>query len=95
MTTEEQKNVIGGVVLEYSEVKQKLVALRQELRNKVKLINDFAQVVDIGNLNKGRSYLEAWPDAEFFSNTFNQIEENERRRTELEQTMKEYGLNLQ
>lgn len=95
MTTEEQKKVIGGVVLEYSEVKQKLVALRQELRNKVKLIADFARDVDTGNLKKGRSHLEAWPNAEFLTNLINEIEENERRETDLEGTMKEYGLNLQ
>lgn len=95
MTTEEQKNVIGGVVLEYSEVKQKIAALGEELRSKRQVMLDVEQALRLGEHEKLPDYLKNWPTAEFITATLRKIEEYKERKTALEQTMKEYGLNLQ
>lgn len=95
MTTEEQKNVIGGVVLEYSEVKQKIAALKQELANKRLLMQEVEQALRLSEHEKLPNQLKGWPTAEFITTTLGTIEELTARKTALEQTMKEYGLNLQ
>jgi hypothetical protein len=95
LTTEEQKNVIGGVVLEYSEVKQKIAALRQELLNKRQLILEVEQALRLYQHEHLSDQLKGWPTAEYITTTLATIEQLEARKDVLEQTMKEYGLNLQ
>ena len=94
MTTEEQKNVIGGVVLEYSEVKQKIAALRQELANKRQLMLEVEQALRLYQTENLPAQLKGWPTAEFLITTLTTIGELEARKTALEQTMRQYGLDL-
>jgi anti-sigma28 factor (negative regulator of flagellin synthesis) len=94
LTTEEQKNVIGGVVLEYSEVKQKIAALRQEIANKRLQMQEVEQALRLYEYKKLPDQLKGWPTAEFITTTLATIEGLEARKTALEQTMRQYGLDL-
>ena len=94
MTTEEQKNVIGGVVLEYAEVKQKIAALEEDLRTKLIAVNDVRNAFNQGEREKVPALLKNWPSADYFVTTLNEIAEKRRQKDALARTMKEYGIDL-
>lgn len=93
MTTEEEKNVIGGVVLEYAEVKRQLVALNEKLGAALTTVRNIEEAVRQGHQNVIRMF-ENWPTAQTFTDLLNEIETKSKRKTALEKTMKEYGIDL-
>lgn len=94
MTTEEQKNVIGGVVLEYGEVKQKIAALDEDLRSKMATVFSVEKAFNMNDRDKMLALLDAWPSADYFKTTLTSLAEMKKRKTSLEQTMKQYGIDL-
>jgi hypothetical protein len=94
LTTEQQKNVIGGVVLEYSEVKQKIAALEQDLRTTLATVHQVERAFNMQEREKIPELLKGWPTADYFTDTLNEIEEKRRRKAALEHTMKQYGIDL-
>jgi hypothetical protein len=94
MTTEEQKNVIGGVVLEYGEVKQKMAALDEDLRGKMATVFSVEKAFNMNDREKMLALLDSWPSADYFKSTLTKLAEMKKRKAELEQTMKQYGIDL-
>jgi ATPase subunit of ABC transporter with duplicated ATPase domains len=101
MTTEEHKNIIGGVVLEYAEVKQKLAALEAEMQNALSRVRQAEEVVrfkSMGDHHKSdeevESHLKNWPAAERLRELLRDLKEGNERKAALEKTMKQYGIQL-
>jgi hypothetical protein len=94
MTTEEQKNIIGGVVLEYAEVKQKIAALEQDLRSKMATVNQIERAFNMNEREKMRAMMNQWPTADYLITTLAEIEDKKKKKSALEETMKQYGIEL-
>ena len=94
MTIEEQKAIIGGAVLEYAEVKQKLAALEEDLRNKMIKVNEVERAFNMNERTRMQELLKEWPSSDYFTTTLNEIAEKRKQKAALEQTMKQYGIDL-
>lgn len=93
MTTEEQKRIIGGVVLDYVEVKQQLIALDADLEAALTTVSKVENAVRQGQQNVIGMFKD-WPTAEYLTNLLNEIEIARKRKDVLEKSLKGYGLEL-
>ena len=100
MTIEEQKSIIGGVVLDYAETKQRLAALSlsvQNLLSKVRKAEEALRFKSLGQYTDAseiEEHLENWPTAEQFRQVLRELDEAKAQKASLEQSMKEYGIQF-
>jgi predicted nucleic acid-binding Zn-ribbon protein len=94
LTTEEQKAIIGGVVLEYAEVKQKIAALERDFSSMMDHVNYARATLSTSTPEQLDAYLAKWPTAEKIKATLDALKEAQNKRKELEGTIKTYGIDL-
>jgi len=71
LTTEEQKRIVGGAVLEYGEIKQQLIALHEKREAALKIIRGVEDAIRRGEQNVVRM-LEDWPTAQYLTDLLNE-----------------------
>lgn len=101
MSTDEQKSVIGGVVLEYGQVKQQLAASGAAIQTALQAARHAEEAVrfrSLGNVTttdeEVNARLKEWPTAERLRELLAELKTLSERKSSLEQTMKEYGIQL-
>lgn len=100
MTIDEEKSIIGGVVIEHDQVKKRLAALRAECFNMAQALKNVTTVLT-NPLNTQfdphaqlTTYLDKMPSPGRIRDIASEVKEGEKRRLELEHIMADYGLDV-
>jgi succinate dehydrogenase/fumarate reductase flavoprotein subunit len=100
MSSDEEKAVIGGIVLEYGEVKRRLVALEAEANRMGRALEKIgilfrspAQSVQTRSTELNSALTEL-PERKNVVDTVEEIRAAIKRRDELQKSIKQYGLEV-
>ena len=99
MSTEQEKAIIGGAVIEYGEIKRRLATLEQETRNIGRRLEavgvSFRQPIKSADPSRELDEkIAALPEPAEVAALVSEVKEKLRRKAELEAFMKECRLEL-
>jgi hypothetical protein len=97
MSSDEEKAIIGGLVIEYGEAKRRVIALELEASRIGRTLMEVGKALEQPALMVQRApifeqNLSALPERQVIVDLIEEMRAARRRRDELQKSMKEYGL---
>jgi hypothetical protein len=99
MSSDEEKTIIGGLVLEYGEVKRRIVTLEAELGRMGSIFEHLGKAFLQPSLMVQRrdlfeKNLSAMPERQAVLDLLEDLQTTLRRKDELQKSIKQYGLEI-
>ena len=99
MSSDEEKAIIGGLVIEYGEVKRRIVALEVEAGRIGRILTEVGKALEQPALMVQRApifeqNLSTLPERQTVIDLVEEMKAARRRRDELHKSIKQYGLEI-
>jgi hypothetical protein len=98
MSSDEEKAVIGGMVMEHGEVKRRLVALEEEAKKAGRVLGHIEVALRTPSGAAKSKQFEAniteMPTPETVKGLIDEIREKTKRKDELQAALKQYGIEV-